>query len=73
MLPRHDASDAPEAVLDLTLAMMVSGNTEANVNSIALVARLNDAPHVVAPDQAEQRSKHDDCAQELLLLDVRER
>jgi [glutamine synthetase] adenylyltransferase / [glutamine synthetase]-adenylyl-L-tyrosine phosphorylase len=55
MLPLHDASDAPEAVLDSTLAMMVSGNTEADVKSTALAARLKDAPHLVAPDQAEQR------------------
>src|SRR5713226_4743400 len=50
-LAKYDCS----AVLDLTFAMTVRGDTEANVKSTALAARFVDGPHLSAPDKAEQQ------------------
>src|SRR5713226_9614434 len=50
-LAKYDSS----AVLDLTFAMTVRGDTEANIKSTALAARFVDGPHVSAPEKAEQR------------------
>src|SRR5260370_33216425 len=43
------------SAVELTFAMTIRGNTEANVKSTALAARFVDGPDVSAPDKAEQR------------------
>src|SRR5258705_11074677 len=49
------ANKYDSSAVDLTFAMTIRGNSEANVKSIALAARFADGPHVSARDKAEQR------------------
>jgi len=53
--PKGTLAKYDSNAVDLTFAMTVRGDTEANVKSTALAARFVDGPHLSAPDKAEQQ------------------